>query len=184
MMDRGDIEARVRRIMHRTDFTVDDFDYGFFVANEAIGHDLRCRENETLYPIASASASTPFTLPAEVRQIERVEYKTGSDPWRPLSTPRDWEVIDGLLRWTWTVTGTIQMTAYTLPAYPASAAITNDVLSAYPDVYTWRVAAECAVIAQDAEMVSSYLSMYGRVVDEINIRTESGKRAAPAMRGA
>jgi len=186
MTTRADIEDRVKRYFHRTDFTAADFDYAFAVATEAIGETLRSSANESTYPIAAASPSAPFTMPTEVREVERVEYQQPGAGWRILSSPNDWEVIGGKMRFRWTITGTIQMIAYIAPAaiLPAIPTSTNAVMTAYPDVYMWRVAAECAAITQDSDMVNACLQFFGGIVGEINNRTRAGRIAAPAMIGA
>lgn len=183
-MNRGEIEARVTRLLHRTDMTATDFDYAFGVATSAIGEALRVRENEMVYAMPDVSPAEPFPVPAEVRQIRRVEaYQSGA--WRRLGSPLDYEVIAGELRLRWAVTGDKRMVAWVEPdAIQAGDGVsTNAVMAIYGFLYVWQVAAECAAITQDADMVAHCQKMFGFDVELLNQRARSEQYSAIAMVG-
>ena len=196
-MDRGTIEERSARYLHRVDFTTADFDYAFAVTTKELGQVLRCPENETLLEVDSLTITNPFPLPANCRQIRSIEYDGSGGPYTVEAVTREFEnkwlaagnpaafytVLNGELYfrpfqamdfriWYWEEPDVIG----------AGPTATNRVLSAYPDVYLSRVMAELSKVTQDLELVEGYLGAFGSRVTELNLQARQRQWSNPQMR--
>lgn len=183
MTTRADIEERAARYLHRTDFTPLDFDWAFLVATLAIGEALRSDSNLSEYAVAGAGPSTPWPIPAELRQVKQVQTYQAEAGYRTLTAPYDFQMVGGELQWRNVISGEVTVYAWVEPdaILTGTPTSTNAVMEAYPDVYFWRVYAELAAIAQDADLHAAGKGLFDIRVQQINERYGQQGLASPMM---
>ena len=196
MTDRAFLQDRAARYLHRTDFTVDDFNGAIAATAEELGRVLRTPEN--LQEVSFSPAGDPETLPGDYRAVLSVEVQ-GWGGWYPLESigrhrvrdlprvgePAFYQISGRSLSLVPYASREVRVRYYAPPSelgvLPTS---TNEVLAAYPLLYLYRVIAELALITQDVELVGQYMAQFDAAVASVNLAASNAQVGdAPAMMG-
>jgi hypothetical protein len=186
MTTRATIRGWAERYLHRDDWSEEDISTAIAVTSAELGSRLRAPENAVRLEVDPAEWVNPYPLPSDFRAVSSVlapqvgGYRAleAVPPGALYAASQD----VGGAPWFYTVQGgELLIAPMTALAYvvlgwgePAPLALdggsTNAVLTAYPELYRYRVLAELGMIAQDGALIQSYLQLYEARVDQINMQ--------------